>query len=139
MVLVWRQEMTIDHGGLDADHQEQQDLIRRFVTTPGREENRDAALDALYALRRHSLRHFTREERVQASIRYPHIAEHRAQHARLLELLDELIEQVEARESAFDFSYLKRNADEVLQFWFIDHFAKADLKLRNHLAKYTPR
>ena len=139
MVLDWREEMIIDHGGLAAAHHEQQDLIRRFERTPGTEENRDAALKTLYALRRHTLRHFAREERVQASICYPHIAEHKAQHARLAKLLDELIEQVDARESAFDFSYTKRKADEVLQFWFLDHFAKADLKLRHHLAKFTPR
>lgn len=139
MVLDWREEMNIDHGGLDSDHHEQHDLIRRFVGTEGAEENRDAALDMLYTLRRQTLRHFAREERVQASIRYPHIAEHQAQHARMIDLLDELIEQVEARESAFDFRYTKSKADEVLQFWFLDHFAKADLKLRQHLAKFTPR
>ncbi|WP_448188968.1 bacteriohemerythrin [Azospirillum sp. sgz301742] len=139
MVLDWREEMNIDHGGLDSDHHEQHELIRRFVDTTGAEEHRETALDVLYTLRKHTVRHFAREERVQASIRYPHITEHQAQHARLLELLDELITQVEARESAFDFNYVKGNADQVLQFWFLDHFAKADLKLRHHLAKYTPK
>jgi hemerythrin-like metal-binding protein len=139
MVLDWREEMNIDHGGLDADHHEQHDLIRRFVDTAGEEEHRETALEVLYTLRRQTVRHFAREERVQASIRYPHITEHQAQHARLLELLDELITQVEARESAFDFGYVKGNANQVLQFWFLDHFAKADLKLRHHLAKFTPK
>ena len=139
MVLDWREEMNIDHGGLDADHHEQHELIRRFVGTAGEEAQREPALELLYTLHKHTLRHFAREERVQASIRYPHIDEHKAQHARLIELLGELIEQVEARESAFDFVYVKGKADEVLQFWFLDHFAKADLKLRHHLAKYTPK
>lgn len=138
MVLDWREEMNIDHGGLDADHHEQHDLIRRFVATGESEEQRDAAIDVLHELRRQTVRHFAREERVQASVRFPHIAEHQAQHVRLLELLDELIEQVEARESAFEFAYVKRKADEVLQFWFLDHFAKADLKLRNYLSRLPP-
>lgn len=139
MVFDWREEMNIDHGGLDEDHHEQHALIRRFVETAGTEEQRGTALDTLYTLRRLTLRHFVREERVQASIRFPHMAEHRAQHARLIGLLDDLIAQVDARESAFDFSYVKSKADEVLQFWFFDHFAKADLKLRRYLAKCAPR
>jgi len=139
MVLDWREEMNIDHGGLDADHREQHQLIRRFVETPGAEEERDQVAGLLHELRRHSVRHFAREERVQASIEYPHVNEHRAQHQRLLELLDELIDQVEAPEGPFTFRYVKSKADEVLQFWFLDHFAKADLKLRNHMAKYVVR
>ncbi len=139
MILDWREEMNIDHGGLDADHHEQHALIRRFVETAGTEEQRDDALDTLYTLRRKTIRHFAREEQVQASIRFPHMAEHRAQHARLIGLLDDLIAQVDARESAFDFAYVKSKADEVLQFWFLDHFAKADLKLRRYLTKCAPR
>lgn len=139
MVLDWRDEMNIDHGALDADHHEQHDLIRRFVATPATDESREAALSILYELRRHTERHFVREERVQASVHYPHLAEHQAQHARLLALLDELIGQVDAHDSVFEFGYVKRKADEVLQFWFLDHFAKADLKLRTYVGRAIPR
>ena len=139
MMLDWREEMVLDHGGLDTDHREQHELIRRFVNLPGEETERDRALRVLENLRAVSTRHFAREERVQASIKYPHLAEHRAQHRRLAELLDEIIEQVEARESVFAFGYTKSKADELLQFWFFDHFAKADLRLKSHLAKFGVR
>ncbi|MBP2311213.1 bacteriohemerythrin [Azospirillum soli] len=139
MLLDWRDEMVLDHGGLDTDHRDQHDLIRRFVDLPGEEEQRDEALSILEELRTVSTRHFAREERVLASIKYPHLAEHRAQHRRLAEILGEIIMQVEARESAFTFAYTKSKADELLQFWFFDHFAKADLRLKTHLAKFGVR
>lgn len=138
-MLDWRDQMNIDHGELDSDHQEQHDLIRRFVQTPGTEEERGPALKLLYELRQHSALHFLREEEVQETTAFPQMAEHKAQHRRLLDMLEELVEQIEARESPFHYHYVKDKANEVLQFWFFSHFVRADLKLRAHLAKCPRR
>lgn len=136
----WRSgRMVLDNGGLDADHRMQHELIRRFVQLPADESGRLQALHLLDELRRVSIRHFMREERVQASMRYPHLEEHRAQHRRLATLLDDIIGQVDAGESAFDYGYVKSKADELLQFWFFDHFAKADLPMKSYLAKFAVR
>lgn len=136
----WRSgRMALDNGGLDADHRTQHELIRRFVQLPGDESERRQALAVLNELRRVSIRHFLREEQVQASIRYPLLEEHRAQHRRLAALLDDIIGQVDADESAFEYGYVKGKADELLQFWFLDHFAKADLPMKTHLAKFAVR
>ena len=136
----WRRgRMMLDNGGLDADHRMQHELIRRFVQLPGDESGRRQALAVLSELRRVSIRHFLREEQVQVSIRYPHLEEHRAQHRRLASLLDDIIGQVDANESAFEYGYVKGKADELLQFWFLDHFAKADLPMKTHLAKFAVR
>jgi hemerythrin-like metal-binding domain len=137
MTIDWRDEMVLDKGGLDADHRLQHELIRRFVALSGEESDRDPALKVLEELRTVSARHFQREERIQASIRYPHLEEHKAQHRRLAALLDDIIDQVDAPESAFSYGYVKSKADELLQFWFFDHFAKADLRLKPHLAKFA--
>lgn len=131
----WREGMALDHGPLDEDHQRQMALIRRFLSLGPAEENRRKAYAVLENLRDVTLRHFAIEERLQAAIQYPHIVEHKAQHRRLAAMLNELIEQVEAQESAFAFAYVKTKADENLQYWFLEHFAKADLRLKAHLAK----
>lgn len=138
-MLAWRDGMILDKGGLDTDHRLQHELIRRFVAMPGEEEQRDQALAILRDLRAASARHFLREEQVQTAIRYPHLEEHRSQHRRLMEVLEEIVDLVEARESIFTFPYVKSKADELLQYWFFDHFAKADLRLKTHLAKCATR
>ncbi|MDQ2104465.1 bacteriohemerythrin [Azospirillum isscasi] len=136
----WRRgRMVLDNGDLDADHRVQHELIRRFVGLPGDDSGRRQALALLNELRRVSVRHFLREERVQASMHYPHLEEHKAQHRRLAALLDDIIGQVDAGESAFEYGYVKSKADELLQFWFFDHFAKADLPMKSYLAKFAVR
>lgn len=131
----WRDGMALDNGPLDEDHRRQMALIRRFLSLGDAEENRRKAYAVLENLRDATLQHFAVEERLQAMIHYPHIAEHKAQHRRLAAMLNELIEQVEAKESAFAFSYVKTKADENLQYWFLEHLAKADLRLKLYLAK----
>ncbi|MGQ9371419.1 bacteriohemerythrin [Azospirillum sp. A39] len=139
MVMEWQESMCIDHGGLDADHRQQHELIRRFVAAPPLEEERDLALGCLHALRKVTLRHFTREEAVQRAIGYPDAREHAEQHRRLVGLLDDIIDQLERGDSPFQYGYLKGKTDEILQFWFFDHFAKADLKLRRHVERFQAR
>ncbi|MCW2247230.1 hemerythrin-like metal-binding protein [Azospirillum fermentarium] len=135
-MIEWRESLEIDHGGLDRDHREQHDLIRRFIGTPATDEGMRAALHLLRTLRRVSERHFIREERVQAAVDYPGRIEHRAQHRRLLEMLDEITEQMDQTASLFDFAYRKTHANGLLEFWFFDHFARADVGLRRHLARF---
>jgi len=136
-MLEWCDAMSIDRGALDDDHHRLHELIRRFLALPGEEEQRPRAAALLERLRDLAFRHFEREEKVQAAIRYPHLADHRTQHRRMIVLLGDIIAQVEARESAFAFGYAKGKADQLLPFWFMDHFVKADLPLKMHIAK-TP-
>ncbi|MBP2226817.1 bacteriohemerythrin [Azospirillum agricola] len=134
-MLEWRDTMSIDRGALDDDHHRLNELIRHFVALPGEEEQRPRAIALLERLRALAFRHFEQEERVQAAIRYPLLADHRSQHRRLVLLLDDIIAQVDERESAFAFGYAKEKADHLLPFWFLDHFTRGDLPLKTHLAK----
>lgn len=134
-MLEWRDEMFIDHGGLDDDHRQLHELIRRFLALPGEDDQRARAVALLERLRTLTLRHFEREEKVQAAIHYPLLAEHRDEHRRMMVVLNEIIAQVDARESAFAFGYAKGQADQLLPFWFMSHLAKADMPLKQHIAK----
>ncbi len=134
-MLEWRDEMVIDHGVLDDDHRQLHELIRRFLALPGEDEQRARAVALLNRLRTLTILHFEREEKVQMAIRYPLLTEHRDEHRRLMTALNDIIAQVDARESAFAFGYAKGQADQLLPFWFMGHFAKADMPLKLHIAK----
>jgi hemerythrin-like metal-binding protein len=136
-MLEWRDAMAIDRGALDNDHHRLHELIRHFLALPAEDDQRLRAAALLERMRDLAFRHFEREEKVQAAVRYPRLAEHRMQHRRLIVLLGDIIAQVEARESAFAFGYAKGKADQLLPFWFMDHFVKDDLPLKQHIAK-TP-
>lgn len=137
MKFAWRDEMNIDGKILDKDHRAQHDLIRRFVNLPTDDLWRDDALKLLADLRSVSERHFLREELVMDRIRFPHLADHKAQHKRLMEMLDDIIGQVDSAGagSPFTFGYVKNKSDELLVFWFLDHFIKSDMRIKPYLAK----
>lgn len=136
-MIAWREGLAIDHGGLDRDHRDQHELIRRFIETPATDDGLPLAIRLLRLLRRVSERHFIREERVQAAVDYPGRTEHRAQHRRLLEMLDDITGQMDQTSSLFDFAYRKSHANGLLEFWFFDHFARADVGLRRYMARLS--
>ncbi|WP_343055034.1 hemerythrin family protein [Azospirillum oleiclasticum] len=137
MKFAWRAEMNIDGNILDKDHRAQHDLIRRFVNLPTDDLWRDDAMKFLMELRAVSERHFLHEEMIMDRIRYPQLSEHRAQHKRLIESLDDIIGQMDSAGpgSPFTFGYVKNKSDELLAFWFLDHFVKADLRIKPFLEK----
>lgn len=141
MKFAWRNEMNIDGSGLDKDHRAQHDLIRRFVNLPTDDLWRDDAMALLHELRSVSERHFIREEVVMSRIRYPQLAEHKAQHKRLMESLDDIIGQVDSAGigSPFTFGYVKNKSDDLLVFWFLDHFVKSDMRIKPYLPKLTAK
>jgi hemerythrin len=136
--LDWNDDMDIDHSGLDVDHRRQLELVRRFIGLT-EATDRAMALEALEELRTVSARHFAREERIQASIRYPELDEHRDQHQRLLSLLVEVAGRIADAAPPPAYTEVKTLANEQLRSWFHGHFSGADLRLRHHLARFGVR
>lgn len=139
MVAGWKPEWNIGQPGVDEDHQRQYTLMRKFINLPTDDIWRDDAAKILKDLRTLSVSHFAREEKLQKAIRYPNLAEHHDQHVRLLAMLDEMIGQIDQDNALFSFSYVKDRSDRLLQFWFLEHFAKSDMQLKVYVAKVLAR
>lgn len=135
MAATWRPEWNLGQPGIDDDHRAQFDLVRKFINLPTDDLWRDDGAKILKELRELSVSHFAREEKVQRAIRFPGAADHHDQHVRLLTMLDEMINQVDQENALFPFSYIKDRADRLLQFWFLEHFAKSDMLMKPHIAK----
>lgn len=131
----WRPEWNIGQPGIDEDHRHQYELMRKFVNLPTDDIWRDDGAKLLKTLRALSANHFVREEKLQKAIRYPNLAEHHDQHVRLLAMLDEMISQIDQDNALFSFAYVKDRSDRLLQFWFLEHFAKSDMQLKAYVAK----
>jgi hemerythrin len=92
VLLAWKEDFAIDHGVIDDDHQF---LIRKLNTALRRLSNNAPVgliLETAQSVRDFAARHFTREERLQASVDYPFLAEHRLEHQVLLGQLDHVLE-----------------------------------------------
>lgn len=139
MADTWRQDWNMGQPDNDEDHRRQYEAVRRFINLPTDDIWRDDASKILRGLREVSRSHFAREEKLAQAVRYPQLEEHKDQHRRLLVMLDEIISQVEQDNSLFPFAYVKDRADRLLQFWFLDHFAKSDMPLKPYIDKVLAR
>lgn len=131
----WRPEWDLGQPEIDNDHHRQYNLVQRFINLPTDDIWRDDASRLLRELKELTVTHFAREERLLQAIRYPTVQEHKDQHRRLLVMLDEMVSQVDQENALFPFSYIKDRADRLLQFWFLEHFAKSDLPMKPYIAR----
>lgn len=139
MSAAWRHEWNLGQPGIDEDHRATYALVQKFINLPTDDLWRDDGAMLLKQLRSLSIEHFAREEKVQKAIRFPGAVDHHDQHVRLLAMLDEMISQVDQENALFPFSYVKDRADRLLQFWFLEHFAKSDAQMKPYIAKVLAR
>ncbi len=146
-ILTWREDWTLRIDTLDDDHRAIVDILLdiagRFGTdsqcpqgqrpqaekgSGGDADRLFAALDRLGSVTRE---HFRREEEFMRTINYPHLAEHRSEHALLMAehtaLKRELRERGVERLGAMELNDLKN--------WVVAHILGADRGFAEHYFK----
>ena len=124
----WEQTLELGHQAMDADHRQLVGLVNQLahgIVNKLEKKAYDALLDELIA---HTSAHFGMEERLMAACSYPEADEHRAEHARLIEVaLD--------HRSKFDAS--AEPSISLLYFfdqWLTRHILDSDRRLASYLA-----
>jgi hemerythrin len=124
----WDHTLELGHEGMDTDHRQLLALVNQLakviVDKLGKQAY-DALLDDLIA---HTRAHFGMEEQLMAASSYPYAAEHRAEHARL-------IEDALAYRARFDAG--AEPSISLLYFfdqWLSRHIVASDRELANFLA-----
>jgi len=124
----WEQTLELGHEAMDADHRQLIAMVNQLahgiVNKLGKTAY-GALLDELIA---HTSAHFGMEERLMAACAYPEADEHRAEHARLIEVALDY-------RSKFDAS--AEPSISLLYFfdqWLTRHIVDWDRKLANHIA-----
>jgi hemerythrin len=158
MTIQWREEMTVDHGMIDHDHQTLIAIINAFCdATPSAD-----ALPELQAildkLERYTAEHFGREEALQHKAQYAFLEAHHHEHLDLIRELTEIrrhltvlvtpsgepadIPDTQAGQTR---PGLGAKMDGVAAFhaemaaflrhWLVDHIIKSDLRMKPYAAK----
>ncbi|MBI1175131.1 MAG: bacteriohemerythrin [Sideroxydans sp.] len=124
MVLIeWSDQFELGVACMDSAHHEFVNLLERLNSAPEKD------LPALFAkLVEHTAQHFAQEERWMAESGFPPIELHRDEHRRVLDILHEALQQVQAGDMASG----KTLAREMLA-WFEQHAASMDLALARHI------
>ncbi|MBF0306686.1 MAG: hemerythrin family protein [Alphaproteobacteria bacterium] len=91
--LTWTDDLTLGIDDIDREHRGLMEVVNEILVAC--DSGLDSAmLGALFAqLRKSSLAHFAREERMLADTLYPRLTQHRQEHAELIEQLDRIAAQ----------------------------------------------
>lgn len=125
----WAEDMAIDHGPIDADHQHLVQLVNDLhtATTDGRgHEVVGAILDELV---RYTADHLAREERQMAAASYPQLEGHKVGHAHFVADLRRL--QARYQEGHIT---VAAQLSTVLRDWLSLHIRRSDKALQAFLS-----
>lgn len=128
----WKPEYGVGDPAIDHEHRELIDLVNRAagaIIDRGPESDIENDLgDLLQAISAH----FALEERQMRQARYDRLAEHKADHERLLDVLRDIMDA--AGDTADSPSDRLVNA---LEAWFADHFQTHDARLHRRVGPHS--
>ncbi len=122
--LEWRDEYCTGIAGVDYEHQALIAQINAVLALIGQNGERRRVIDGLGDIYGAISAHFALEERMMERHDYAEYAEHKADHDRLLDEIQELTLDYESSDSLDRDAFTQRLAD-----WFGNHFQTHDARL----------
>ena len=126
----WAQDMEIDQGPVDQDHQTLVRQVNELHTATSEGRGQEIVARLLDDLVRDTIEHIRREERWMETLNYPGLAEHKAGHERFVADLRAL----QAQYAAGSFTVARR-LSSVLRDWLSLHIRRYDKDIAVHLRK----
>lgn len=152
MVIQWRDEMSIDQGVIDHDHQALIEIINEFCAAKVDHEELPRLERILAKLERYASTHFSREEGLQRVAQYAYLEAHHHEHADLIRRLEGIRAELGALHAHPDGQApdaaphvtagsppeVARAHAEVAKFlhhWLVDHIIHSDLRMKPYVAR----
>jgi len=138
MTIMWRKEMTIDHGPIDQDHHTLIAIINRFETVTSGPDVAARLGDIIDRLEQYGYAHFGREEKLQRLVAFPFAPAHSQQHRHLMRSLAEAREELAKARSETDLAAFRDRMCGFLNDWLIDHIINSDLLMKPYVKAMAP-
>lgn len=123
----WTDELKIDGGQIDAEHQELIRIANRMGEISDPDLESEEIRKVIHALYDYVRTHFSREEVYMEEVGFPLLQEHKIKHEAIIsEMNNDLI-------SAGNMGDVLRNFKNLVKRWVVDHITEEDLKIRDHL------
>lgn len=130
--LIWKDEFSVGHLGLDGEHRYFIELVNRLSLILAARAKRQEILELLFLLESETDVHFQHEEEVLKLTGYPSVRDHAEAHRKLLEEIIKARLAVEGR-SEIDVSAETARLSTLRQSLF-DHILAEDMTLRPYLS-----
>jgi len=130
-LLQWKDQYSVGIAAVDYEHKELIDLINKLYAEFAK-EGADSCTEAFFGdLLKGISAHFALEERYMREHRYDQLAEHKADHERLIDELRDMMDE--------DLGADRTNAGDLhdrLDAWFSRHFETHDARLHKALGSH---
>lgn len=123
-LLEWRDEFRTGIDGVDFEHENLVAQINSVYAMIGDHGKRERVIDGLGEIYASISAHFTLEEQIMKRHRYPAYCEHKADHDRLLDDIQDISDEFERSARLDEDAFNQRLAD-----WFQLHFKTHDARL----------
>ena len=133
MLIVWRDQMSVDGGIIDSDHKVLIGIINEFAAVEATSPVVPTLKGILAKLDQYAKTHFEREERLQKSVSFPFHQAHVRAHEALIRQLSEVETQLNGATVATntaEFAALHAKLADFLHHWLIDHIIGTDLRMK---------
>jgi hemerythrin-like metal-binding protein len=126
----WAEDFVIDKGPIDADHLQLVALVNELHTATTQGTGHDVAGGIIDLLIGYTRQHFTREEQIMASARFPGLVEHQAAHQQIILQIDTL-----KRKHDDGSITVASQLSTLLRDWLSVHIRRSDKELLFFLKK----
>lgn len=126
----WADDMVIDKGPIDADHQQLVNLVNDLHTATSEGRGQEVIERIMHELIRYTKEHLEREEQLMASIQFPQLERHKVGHAHFTRQLNEL-------QAKFDQGSITvaSQLSTVLRDWLSLHIRRSDKEIKTFLTQ----
>ncbi|OWW19650.1 bacteriohemerythrin [Noviherbaspirillum denitrificans] len=122
--LVWSDDLAVGNNFIDGDHKKLIDMVNRLHTVMAEGKGKDVMDKVLHNLITYTQEHFRREEELMQKMRYEGLADHKAEHEKLLNQVLDLQKKFESGAATLSIQVL-----HFLRDWLINHIGKSDKEL----------
>jgi hemerythrin-like metal-binding protein len=126
----WADDFVIDHGLIDVDHLQLVALVNELHSSTTQGTGCEVVGDIIQRLIDYTRQHFSREEQIMASIKFPKLGAHREEH-------QHLIRQIETLQKKYESGSLivASQLSVLLRDWLSVHIRRSDKELQFFLKK----
>ncbi len=122
-VIKWRDTYNTGIESIDSEHRQLVDLIDKMYCAVRDQATQEAVMDILNELVTYTQNHFTSEEEIMQANNYPKLAEHSAEHKKLIDQVEDFKSKV--------LDNFPKEAQEFYLFlreWLVEHILHQDIE-----------
>lgn len=119
----WTEELSIDDGFIDADHQKLIEIANRVMVLDQPEKDTEALTQAIRELYNYVEYHFTREVDFMRHVSYPEVDSHQSKHQAILKQMNQLLN------TSQHMGEILENFQALMEDWVLRHIKIEDVKL----------